>query len=194
VTAAALARQRVSAGIDARGESSGQIECKRRRVRRLYRLPFGKDPARAPMCARAALADRHARGEIAAHLAEIGGRRRAAQDGAQQLGTGCISEGEERELTSISKDNPRRTRAAFPVDRPARGSRSRFPMTAPANGAAAATDERRLLPEAHEVECVYIPETDRGTLESPPSRLQMNCTLLPHRHAAVVRNSQRAKS
>ena len=48
----------------------------------------------------------------------------------------------------------------------------------------------------HEVECVYIPETDRGTLvHFEPGRLHAQLHVLPHRHAAPGAQSHaRARS
>ena len=44
----------------------------------------------------------------------------------------------------------------------------------------------------HEVECVYIPETGRGTLcISSQVGCTLNCTLLPYRHAAAGPQSHR---
>ena len=71
---------------------------------------------------------------------------------------------------------------------------SRSRSTARANGCCgcrAKTQGER----PHEVECVYIPDTERGTLvRVEPGRLHAHLHVLPHRHAAAGAQSHRRRN
>ena len=130
------------------------------------------------------------RAEIADRLGEIGVAPAQRKMRTQQLWHWMYFRGAKTfaEMTNVSKDMRARARAAF-HRRPARsGGRADFQRRHPQMAAAAA--ERRRVPERpHEVECVYIPETDRGTLcVSSQVGCTLNCSFCHTGTQRLVRN------
>src|SRR6267142_2010957 len=114
------------------------------------------------------------RGEIAAHLAEIGVAAAQRKMRAQQLWHWMYFRGAKNfdEMTSISKDTRAELSEHFTVDRPevvaeqiSNDGTRKWLLRLPSGDA---------VERAHEVECVYIPETGRGTLCVSS---QVGCTL-----------------
>src|SRR3982075_171841 len=117
------------------------------------------------------------RGEIAAHLAEIGVAAPQRKMRAQQLWHWMYFRGAKNfaEMTSISKDPRAELAQHFTVDRPevvaeqiSNDGTRKWLLRLPSGDS---------FQKAHEVECVYIPETDRGTLcVSSQVGCTLNCT------------------
>ena len=128
------------------------------------------------------------RAEIAEQLGEIGIAPAQRKMRTQQLWHWMYVRGAKAfdEMTSISKDMRAQLEQHFTVDRPEVVA-EQVPTTAPANGCCgcrAATRSRR-----PEVECVYIPETDRGTLcVSSQVGCTLNCSFCHTGTQRLVRN------
>src|SRR5258708_35771568 len=114
------------------------------------------------------------RADIAARLAEIGVAPAQRKMRAQQLWHWIYFRGAKsfEEMTSISKETRAELSEHFTVDRPevvaeqiSNDGTRKWLLRLPSGDA---------VERAHEVECVYIPETDRGTLRVSS---QVGCTL-----------------
>ena len=91
------------------------------------------------------------------------------------------------DMTSVSKDMRAELEKHF-TRRPAR-SRRRTGLQRWHPQMAAAAAERHDLEKPHEVECVYIPETDRGTLcVSSQVGCTLNCSFCHTGTQRLVRN------
>jgi 23S rRNA (adenine2503-C2)-methyltransferase len=129
------------------------------------------------------------RAEIAKRLDEIGVAPSQRKMRAQQIWHWIYFRGAQNfgEMTSISKDTRARLEAHFTVARPevvaeqisSDGTR-KWLLRLPSGDS---------LEKAHEVECVYIPETDRGTLcVSSQVGCTLNCTFCHTGTQRLVRN------
>jgi 23S rRNA (adenine2503-C2)-methyltransferase len=129
------------------------------------------------------------RAEIAERLDEIGVAPSQRKMRAQQIWHWIYFRGAQNfgEMTSISKDTRARLEAHFTVARPevvaeqisSDGTR-KWLLRLPSGDS---------LEKAHEVECVYIPETDRGTLcVSSQVGCTLNCTFCHTGTQRLVRN------
>jgi 23S rRNA (adenine2503-C2)-methyltransferase len=114
------------------------------------------------------------RAEIAEQLAEIGVQPSQRKMRTQQLWHWIYFRGARNfdEMTSISKDTRTQLADHFTVDRPevvaeqvSNDGTRKWLLRLPSGDS---------VEKAHEVECVYIPETDRGTLCVSS---QVGCTL-----------------
>jgi 23S rRNA (adenine2503-C2)-methyltransferase len=129
------------------------------------------------------------RGEIAARLAEIGVAAAQRKMRAQQLWHWMYFRGARNfdEMTSISKDTRAELAQHFTVDRPevvaeqiSNDGTRKWLLRLPSGDS---------FQKAHEVECVYIPETDRGTLcVSSQVGCTLNCTFCHTGTQRLVRN------
>jgi 23S rRNA (adenine2503-C2)-methyltransferase len=129
------------------------------------------------------------RGEIAARLAEIGVAAAQRKMRAQQLWHWMYLRGAGNfdEMTSISKDTRAELAQHFTVDRPevvaeqiSNDGTRKWLLRLPSGDS---------FQKAHEVECVYIPETDRGTLcVSSQVGCTLNCTFCHTGTQRLVRN------
>jgi 23S rRNA (adenine2503-C2)-methyltransferase len=129
------------------------------------------------------------RGEIAARLAEIGVAAAQRKMRAQQLWHWMYFRGAKNfdEMTSISKDTRAELAQHFTVDRPevvaeqiSNDGTRKWLLRLPSGDS---------FQKAHEVECVYIPETDRGTLcVSSQVGCTLNCTFCHTGTQRLVRN------
>jgi 23S rRNA (adenine2503-C2)-methyltransferase len=124
------------------------------------------------------------RAEIADRLGEIGDLPAQRKMRTQQLWHWMYFRGarEFDEMTSISKEMRAQLVQHFTVDRPevvaeqvSNDGTRKWLLRLPSVDA---------FQKAHEVECVYIPETDRGTL-CVSSQVGCAGLVLPHRHAAA---------
>jgi 23S rRNA (adenine2503-C2)-methyltransferase len=129
------------------------------------------------------------RAEIAARLAEIGVAPAQRKMRAQQLWHWIYFRGAKSfdEMTSISKDTRAELAEHFTVDRPEVAAEqisndgTRKWLLRLSSG-----DK---IEKAHEVECVYIPETDRGTLcVSSQVGCTLNCSFCHTGTQRLVRN------
>ena len=129
------------------------------------------------------------RGEIAARLAEIGIAPAQRKMRAQQLWHWIYFRGAKsfEDMTSISKETRAELAEHVTVDRPevvaeqisSDGTR-KWLLRLPSGD---------VLERAHEVECVYIPETDRGTLcVSSQVGCTLNCSFCHTGTQRLVRN------
>src|SRR5947207_10527561 len=129
------------------------------------------------------------RAEIAEALGEIGVAPWQRKMRVQQLWHSIYLRGAQNfeEMTSISKDTRAQLAAHFTVDRPevvaeqisSDGTR-KWLLRLPSGDS---------VEKAHEVECVYIPETDRGTLcVSSQVGCTLNCSFCHTGTQRLVRN------
>ena len=129
------------------------------------------------------------RAEIADRLGEIGVRRRSARCARSSSGTGCIFAAPRTfdEMTSVSKEMRAELEQHFTVDRPevvaeqiSNDGTRKWLLRLPSGDK---------LERPHEVECVYIPETDRGTLcVSSQVGCTLNCSFCHTGTQRLVRN------
>ena len=129
------------------------------------------------------------RAEIAEQLAAIGVPPAQRNMRVQQLWHWIYVRGANgfQEMTSISKEM-RSSSMLTSRSRVPKWPPSRFRMMARANGCCACR-AATLLEKAHEVECVYIPETDRGTLcVSSQVGCTLNCSFCHTGTQRLVRN------
>ena len=134
------------------------------------------------------------RAEIADRLGEIGVAPAQRKMRTQQLWHWMYVRGAKAfdEMTSISKEMRAQLEQHFTVDRPevvaeqvSNDGTRKWLLRLPSGDA---------FQKAHEVECVYIPETDRGTLvRLLAGRLHAELLVLPHRHAAAGAQSHRRR-
>ncbi len=130
------------------------------------------------------------RAEIADRLGEIGVAPAQRKMRTQQLWHWMYVRGarEFDEMTSISKEMRAQLERAF-YGRTARSGRGAGLQRRHPQMAAAAAERRRRSQKAHEVECVYIPETDRGTLcVSSQVGCTLNCSFCHTGTQRLVRN------
>src|SRR6201987_4717626 len=116
------------------------------------------------------------RAELAERLAEIGIQPAQRKMRVQQLWHWIYFRGARSfdEMTSVSKDTRARLAERFTVDRPevvaeqvSNDGTRKWLLRLPSGDS---------VERPHEVECVYIPETDRGTLcVSSPVGCTLNC-------------------
>ncbi|CCD99531.1 23S rRNA (adenine(2503)-C(2))-methyltransferase RlmN [Bradyrhizobium sp. STM 3809] len=129
------------------------------------------------------------RAELAARLGEIGVPERQQKMRVQQLWHWLYFRGAQSfdEMTSVSKDTRNGLAERFTVDRPevvaeqiSNDGTRKWLLRLPSG------DD---LQKAHEVECVYIPETDRGTLcVSSQVGCTLNCAFCHTGTQRLVRN------
>jgi 23S rRNA (adenine2503-C2)-methyltransferase len=129
------------------------------------------------------------RGEIAARLGDIGVAPAQRKMRAQQLWHWMYFRGAKNfdEMTSISKDTRAELAQHFTVDRPevvaeqvSNDGTRKWLLRLPSGDS---------VERAHEVECVYIPETDRGTLcVSSQVGCTLNCSFCHTGTQRLVRN------
>jgi 23S rRNA (adenine2503-C2)-methyltransferase len=128
------------------------------------------------------------RAEIADRLGAIGVTLAQRKMRTQQLWHWMYVRGAQNfdEMTSISKEMRKELEQHFTVARPevvaeqiSNDGTRKWLLRLPSGDS---------VEKAHEVECVYIPETDRGTLCVSS---QVGCT--PHRHAAAGAQSYRRR-
>ncbi|MGJ4992817.1 23S rRNA (adenine(2503)-C(2))-methyltransferase RlmN [Bradyrhizobium sp. HKCCYLS3077] len=129
------------------------------------------------------------RAELAARLGEIGVPERQQKMRVQQLWHWLYFRGARSfdEMTSVSKDTRNGLAERFTVDRPevvaeqiSNDGTRKWLLRLPSGDG---------LQKAHEVECVYIPETDRGTLcVSSQVGCTLNCSFCHTGTQRLVRN------
>ncbi|NPU14073.1 23S rRNA (adenine(2503)-C(2))-methyltransferase RlmN [Bradyrhizobium sp. 83002] len=129
------------------------------------------------------------RAELAARLGELGVPERQQKMRVQQLWHWIYFRGAQSfdEMSSVSKDTRTALAARFTVDRPevvaeqiSNDGTRKWLLRLPSG------DD---LQKAHEVECVYIPETDRGTLcVSSQVGCTLNCAFCHTGTQRLVRN------
>ncbi|WP_315781091.1 MULTISPECIES: 23S rRNA (adenine(2503)-C(2))-methyltransferase RlmN [unclassified Bradyrhizobium] len=129
------------------------------------------------------------RAELAARLGELGVPERQQKMRVQQLWHWIYFRGAQSfdEMSSVSKDTRTALAARFTVDRPevvaeqiSNDGTRKWLLRLPSG------DD---LQKAHEVECVYIPETDRGTLcVSSQVGCTLNCSFCHTGTQRLVRN------
>src|SRR5258706_5242799 len=129
------------------------------------------------------------RAEIADRLGEIGVQPSQRKMRTQQLWHWMYFRGAKSfaEMTSVSKDMRTQLEAHFTVDRPgvvaeqiSNDGTRKWLLRLPSGDS---------VEKAHEVECVYIPETDRGTLcVSSQVGCTLNCTFCHTGTQRLVRN------
>src|ERR1700756_2113569 len=130
-----------------------------------------------------------ARAELADHLGEVGIAPAQRKMRVQQLWHWMYFRGAKAfdEMTSISKDMRAQLEQHFTVDRPeavaeqiSHDGTRKWLLRLPSGDK---------VEKAHEVECVYIPETDRGTLcVSSQVGCTLNCTFCHTGTQRLVRN------
>src|SRR5215471_17117100 len=129
------------------------------------------------------------RAELAARLADIGVAPAQRKMRAQQLWHWMYFRGARSfdEMTSVSKETRAQLAERLTVDRPqVRGEQVSSDGTRKWLLRLASGDERE---KPHEVECVYIPETDRGTLcVSSQVGCTLNCAFCHTGTQRLVRN------
>ena len=129
------------------------------------------------------------RAEIAERLGEIGVAPAQRKMRVQQLWHWIYVRGAKnfRRDDQHLQGNAQRNSNSISPSRAPKWSPSRFPTTAPANGCCAC--RAATVEKAHEVECVYIPETDRGTLcVSSQVGCTLNCSFCHTGTQRLVRN------
>ena len=129
------------------------------------------------------------RAEISERLAAIGIPPEQHRMRVQQLWHWMYVRGVQTfaEMTSVSKDLRAELEKTFHGRSARSGCRTDFQRRNPQMVAAVA--ERRQLEKPHEVECVYIPETDRGTLcVSSQVGCTLNCSFCHTGTQRLVRN------
>jgi 23S rRNA (adenine2503-C2)-methyltransferase len=129
------------------------------------------------------------RAELIAHLADIGVAPAQCKMRAQQLWHWLYFRGARNfdEMTSVSKETRAELAKHFTVDRPevvaeqiSNDGTRKWLLRLPSGDA---------VEKAHEVECVYIPETDRGTLcVSSQVGCTLNCSFCHTGTQRLVRN------
>ncbi|CCD95648.1 putative pyruvate formate lyase activating enzyme 2 (yfgB) [Bradyrhizobium sp. ORS 375] len=129
------------------------------------------------------------RAELAARLGDIGVPERQQKMRVQQLWHWLYFRGAQSfdEMTSVSKDTRSGLAERFTVDRPevvaeqiSNDGTRKWLLRLPSGDG---------LQKAHEVECVYIPETDRGTLcVSSQVGCTLNCSFCHTGTQRLVRN------
>ena len=128
------------------------------------------------------------RAELMARLGEIGVPEKQRKMRAQQLWHWMYVRGARTfaDMTNVSKDMRAQLEARFTVDRPevvaeqiSNDGTRKWLLRLPGDG----------VGRAHEVECVYIPETDRGTLcVSSQVGCTLNCSFCHTGTQRLVRN------
>jgi 23S rRNA (adenine2503-C2)-methyltransferase len=128
------------------------------------------------------------RAELMARLGELGVPEKQRKMRAQQLWHWMYVRGAQTfaDMTNVSKDMRTQLEAHFTVDRPevvaeqvSNDGTRKWLLRLPGDG----------VGRAHEVECVYIPETDRGTLcVSSQVGCTLNCSFCHTGTQRLVRN------
>jgi 23S rRNA (adenine2503-C2)-methyltransferase len=128
------------------------------------------------------------RAELMARLGELGVPEKQRKMRAQQLWHWMYVRGAQTfaDMTNVSKDMRTQLEARFTVDRPevvaeqiSNDGTRKWLLRLPGDG----------VGRAHEVECVYIPETDRGTLcVSSQVGCTLNCSFCHTGTQRLVRN------
>mgnify|MGYP001144861080 FL=1 len=128
------------------------------------------------------------RAELMARLGEVGVSEKQRKMRAQQLWHWMYVRGAQTfaDMTNVSKDMRAQLEARFTVDRPevvaeqvSNDGTRKWLLRLPGDG----------VGRAHEVECVYIPETDRGTLcVSSQVGCTLNCSFCHTGTQRLVRN------
>jgi 23S rRNA (adenine2503-C2)-methyltransferase len=128
------------------------------------------------------------RAELMARLGELGVPEKQRKMRAQQLWHWMYIRGAQTfaDMTNVSKDMRTQLEARFTVDRPevvaeqvSNDGTRKWLLRLPGDG----------VGRAHEVECVYIPETDRGTLcVSSQVGCTLNCSFCHTGTQRLVRN------